>query len=74
MEQQIGRIDRMFEPHLIYIDLSDNTKWEEFKAFKDAWIPMPDDNDELDYSDDSIFPTRGLIPEVDKIRDEKMKK
>lgn len=28
--------------------------------------------DEIDYSDDSLFPTRGLIPEVDAIRDRKM--
>lgn len=27
----------------------------------------------LDYSDDSIFPTRGLIPEVDAIRDRRIK-
>ena len=29
--------------------------------------------DEIDYTDDSIFPTRGLIPEVDGVRDRKIK-
>ena len=29
--------------------------------------------DEIDYNNDDLFPTRGLIPEVDKIRDRKIK-
>lgn len=28
--------------------------------------------DEIDYKKDSLFPTRGLIPEVDNIRDRRI--
>lgn len=46
--------------------------YADYEEFNNEITEVLEEQPFIDYSDDSIFPTRGLIPEVDAIRDKKL--